>query len=151
MTYKRKQLPKYCLHKSTGRAFVRIDGKTYYLGKHGSTASRLEYDRIIAEFIANGRQPFQSPDEILVENLIVRFLDYMEREQNYCESTKGRFRFILRQVNDLYGKHLVSQFSPGALKTIRRKHLENGLARSTINGYMNDIRQVFYATSSPAS
>ena len=144
MTYKRKQLPKYCLHKSTGRAFVRIDGKTYYLGKHGSTASRLEYDRIIAEFIANGRQSFQSPDEILVENLIVRFLDYIERERNYCESIKERFRFVLRRVNDLYGKQLVSQFSPSVLKTIRRQYLENGLSRRTINAYINDIRQMFY-------
>ena len=46
---------------------------------------------IVTEFIANGRQPFQSPDEILVENLIVRFLDYIEREQNYRESTKECF------------------------------------------------------------
>jgi len=46
----------------------------YYLGKYGSTASRPEYDRIIAEFVANGRQPFAHPDTILVESLIVRYL-----------------------------------------------------------------------------
>jgi len=39
MTYKRKQLPKYCRHKATNRAFVRIDGKMYYLGKYGSEAT----------------------------------------------------------------------------------------------------------------
>jgi hypothetical protein len=50
MIYARKQLPKYCRHKSSGRAFVRIGGKMYYLGKHGSQASRRKYDRIIAEF-----------------------------------------------------------------------------------------------------
>jgi hypothetical protein len=51
--YARKQLPKYCRHKSSGRAYVRIGGKMYYLGKYGSEASRREYDRIIAEFVAN--------------------------------------------------------------------------------------------------
>jgi hypothetical protein len=58
----RKQLPKYCKHKSSGRAFVRIGGKMYYLGKYGSEASRREYDRIIAAFVANGRRAFYDPD-----------------------------------------------------------------------------------------
>ena len=35
----------------------------YYLGKHGSDASRREYDRVIAEFIANGRQSFYDQEE----------------------------------------------------------------------------------------
>jgi hypothetical protein len=73
MTYARKQLPQYCHHKPTDRAYVRIDRKMIYLGKHGSATSRREYDRIIAEFIANGRQAFADPDEILVEQLIIRF------------------------------------------------------------------------------
>ena len=102
MPHLRKQLPKYCLHKKSGRAFVRIGGKMYYLGKHGSTASRREYDRLIAEFIANARQPFHSPDEILIESLIVRFLDCMRKERNYREDAKKRMQRILRLFNDLY-------------------------------------------------
>jgi hypothetical protein len=34
----------------------------YYLGKYGSDSSRREYDRIIAEFVANGRRAFYDPD-----------------------------------------------------------------------------------------
>ena len=75
MTYKRKQLPKYCLHKGSGQAYVRIAGDMHYLGKHGSDASRREYDRIMGEFIANGRQAFRHPDEITVAGLIVRYRD----------------------------------------------------------------------------
>ena len=78
MLYKRKQLPKYCLHKSSGRAFVRIGGKMYYLGKYSSAASRREYDRIIGEFIANGRQAFHNPDTILIESFIVSFKEGIE-------------------------------------------------------------------------
>jgi hypothetical protein len=54
MTYARQQLPKYCLHKATGRAYILIEGKRYYLGKHSTATSRREYDRVIAEFVANG-------------------------------------------------------------------------------------------------
>ena len=116
----------------------------YYLGKHGSEASRREYDRIIAEFIANGRQPFHSPDEILVENLVVRFLDYVENEQNFCDGTKKRISAVLRRLNDLYGKQLVSQFSPTALKSIRRQYIDEGLSVDTINNYIGIIKQIFY-------
>ena len=144
MSYKRKQLPKYCHHKATNRAFVRIGGKMYYLGKYGSEASRREYDRIIGEFVANGRQTFQNPDEILIETLIVRFLDYAETEQNYCESSKIRFARVLSRLNRLYGKQLVSQFGPAALKSIRRQYLEEGKSLDTINGYIGIIKQVFY-------
>jgi len=112
VTYKRKQLPKYCHHKATNRAFVRIEGKMYYLGKYGSDTSRREYDRIIAEFIANGRQPFQRPTEIRIENLVARFLDYVQNEQDYCERSQTRFAHVLGRLKHLYGKQLVSQFGP---------------------------------------
>ena len=57
----------------------------YYLGKYGSEASKREYARIIAEFVANGRQQFYRPDEILIESLIVRYLSYVEKELDYSE------------------------------------------------------------------
>ena len=144
MPYKRKQLPKYCRHKATNRAFVRIEGKMYYLGKYNSEASRREYDRIIGEFVANGRQPFHRPDEIRIENLVARFLDYVYKEQDYCERSQTRFAHVLGRLKHLYGKQLVSQFGPVALKAIRRQYLEEGLSLDTINGYIGIIKQVFY-------
>ena len=35
--------PRYCLHKATGRAYVRIDGKQVYLGRFGSPESKRKY------------------------------------------------------------------------------------------------------------
>jgi integrase len=144
MFHARKQLPKYCHHKASGRAFVRIGGKMYYLGKYGSAASRREYDRIIAEFVTNGRQPFYHPDEILIEQLIARFLVHTETERNYNDTTKKRMKTVLRLLYRLYGKQPVSSFSPMALKSIRRQFVENGLAKDTINNYIGIIKQVFY-------
>ena len=115
----------------------------YYLGRYGSEASRQEYDRIIAEFVANGRQSLNRPDDILVEALIARFLDYTEKECNYCENTKIRIISTLRMLNKLYGKLPVANFTPTALKTLRHHYLGQGLARNTINKYIRIIRQVF--------
>ena len=102
MTYTKKHLPKYCRHKSTDRVYVRIKGKTFYLGKYGSAASRREYDRIIGEFVANGRQAFHNPDTILIESLIVSFLDYTEKECNYSPSSLLRIHRPLQLLNELY-------------------------------------------------
>ena len=102
----------------------------YYLGKHGSDASRREYDRIIAEFIANGRQSFYDREEILIKSLVLRFLDYIEQERNYSSSTKEGLKISLGMLNVFYGTQLVASFSPTALKTLRRQLLEKGLCRT---------------------
>jgi integrase len=138
----RKQLPKYCCHKPSGRAYVRIDGKMLYLGKHGSQASRREYDRIIAEFLASGRQGYKSPDGLIIENLILRYLDCID-ERQYRNITKVRVANVLSRLQNLYGQLPITQFSPGALKTVRKRYIEEGLCRDTINNYIGIIKQVF--------
>ena len=48
--------PKYRMHRASGQAVVTLDGRDFYLGPHGSTASRQEYDRLIGEWLAAGRR-----------------------------------------------------------------------------------------------
>ena len=52
----RDRVPKYRLHRATGQAVVSLSGKDFYLGLWKSKASRIEYDRLIAEWLACGRQ-----------------------------------------------------------------------------------------------
>jgi integrase len=115
----------------------------YYLGKYGSDASRQEYDRVIAEFIANGRQPFYDPTELPIKSLILRFLDYAEKNLNHTATTRGKVVLVLRLLDEMYGEQPVSQFNPTALKTLRQRFIDQKLARSTINNYIRVITQVF--------
>jgi hypothetical protein len=55
--------PKYRKHKASGQAIVTLSGQDHYLGPHGTKASRLEYDRVIAEWIAGGRLPLVQDEE----------------------------------------------------------------------------------------
>ena len=48
--------PSYRLHKPSGQAVVTLDGRDVYLGKHDTPQSKAEYDRLIAEWLANGRR-----------------------------------------------------------------------------------------------
>ena len=47
--------PKYRKHKGSGQAIVTIGGRDHYLGPWKSKASRIEYDRLIGEWLAAGR------------------------------------------------------------------------------------------------
>ena len=49
------KLPSYRHHKARGLAVVRLNGQDHYLGPYGSEASRREYDRLIAVWLAHGR------------------------------------------------------------------------------------------------
>jgi hypothetical protein len=48
-------VPKYRKHKASGQAVVTIGGFDHYLGPFNSKASRIEYDRVIGEWITAGR------------------------------------------------------------------------------------------------
>jgi hypothetical protein len=48
--------PAYRLHKPTGLAVVRLNGKDIYLGKHGTPESLAKYDTLTGEWKNNGRQ-----------------------------------------------------------------------------------------------
>ena len=39
MPVRPRKIPSYRLHKPTGQAVVRLDGRDYYLGRHGSDSS----------------------------------------------------------------------------------------------------------------
>ena len=42
-------------HKPIGRAVVTLNGRDHYLGPWNSPEARVEYDRIVAEWLASGR------------------------------------------------------------------------------------------------
>lgn len=61
---RRQSLPKYRKHRASGQAVVTLNGKDFYLGPHGTRASKAEYDRLLGEWLAAGRQlPAEAEDE----------------------------------------------------------------------------------------
>jgi len=51
-----RRVPKFSVHKRSGQAFVRLNGKQIPLGAGDSIVSRREYDRVIGLWLANNRQ-----------------------------------------------------------------------------------------------
>ena len=45
----RTRAPSYRLHKTSGQAVVRLSGRDFYLGPHGTARSKAEYQRLVGE------------------------------------------------------------------------------------------------------
>src|SRR5687768_17499582 len=67
--------PKYRKHKASGQAVVTIGGRDHYLGLWRSKASRIEYDRLIGEWLAAGRPPsgLAPLNDLTVAELLLRY------------------------------------------------------------------------------
>jgi hypothetical protein len=48
--------PSYRLHRPSGLAVTTLNGRDVYLGRFGSPESRAEYDRLLMEWLSNGRR-----------------------------------------------------------------------------------------------
>ena len=141
----KRNIPNYRLHKATGQAFVELGGRRVYLGKHGSKASREEYERRIAEYLANGRQlpPTMTRTWATCQELAVRFLEWAEE---YFMSQPKSFVHAKKALGFLvqhYGREPVDNFGPSSLVFVQKKLVEHGYARLMVNRYVAIIKQAF--------
>jgi hypothetical protein len=141
-------VPKYRKHRAGGQAVVTLNGMDFYLGPWGSKASRFEYDRLVGEWIQNGRRlgGGNACDLAVVEiiNAYRKYADayYVKNGQRTREAeiiTHTRKWFI----QPLYGRILAVDFGPCTLKNVRQKMIEVGHSRGVINKNVDRIRRMF--------
>ena len=163
-------LPSYTLHKHTGKARVRIDGRDYYLGEYGSDDSRRRYGELIAR-LSSGLPPIDpmgkpricSTDDTgpSVGELILAFM--MHAKKHYVKNGKPTseihcYQSCLRILRELYGMLPAKDFGPLALKGVRTKMVSGDpnakdssgkpaprkpWARTNVNVMIGRIRRVF--------
>jgi integrase len=125
-----KSAPKYCRHKASGQAIVTLSGVDHYLGPYGSKASRLEYDRLIAEWLAAGRRHWRYAQS------------YYQKNGRPTKSIE-RVRIALRLLRTSYATVHVANFGPLSLQAIRQSLIESGKARKYINALIEQLKRVF--------
>ena len=148
MSKKEARIPKYRFHKATDRAYVEINGKPIYLGPYGTETSKREYDRIINEWLSNGRRlPGHEAGGITIVELIAAYWRhaeayYVDRDGNPT-STQHNIRSALGPVKRLYGDSPAREFGPAALKAVRQVYIDKGWSLSTINDSVSKVRTMF--------
>ena len=140
-------VPKYRRHRGSNQALVTLNGQDYYLGPHGTKASRIEYDRLIGEWLAAGRNPLNvSGNELTVVELCSRYWKfakgYYHRDGKDTGVTPG-IKCALRYLKPHYARTLAAEFGPLALKAVRQQMIEDGLSRRYINDHVDRIRRMF--------
>src|SRR5262245_3756452 len=113
--------PSYRLHKPSGQAVVTLEGRDIYLDRWNTPDSRGEYDRLISEWLVNGRRrsPSRVEREISINELMVRYWSFVERyyvKDGQASSEQEAIRQALRPVKHLYGHTPAREFGPLALK-----------------------------------
>ncbi|HVU88492.1 MAG TPA: site-specific integrase [Pirellulales bacterium] len=136
--------PKYRKHKATAQAVVTISGRDHYLGPYGSKASRVEYDRLIGEWLAAGRRAVAVSDsnDLTVTELCKAYKAYAEAY--YVRG--GRLYNIataMRAIRLRYGHTRATEFGPLALKAVRQTFVDDGKARKYCNSLIQEIRRAF--------
>ncbi len=143
--------PSYRLHKPSGQAVVTLDGHDVYLGKHGSPESRAEYDRLIAEWLANGRRlPARcggpSAASLSVNELALAYWKWAQAYYGFADRRKGtsfNVKDVLRLLKELYGHTRAADFGPLALKACRTAMVKKGWARTYVNAQVDRVRRIF--------
>ena len=145
----KRNIPNYRHHKATGQAFVELGGRRFYLGKHGSKASREEYERRIAEYLANGRQlpPTQTKTGISCQELAIHFLEWAEEYHMNQPKSFNHVRMAMGFLVKHYGRESVDKFAPMSLVFIQKKLVEHGYARLMVNRYYDHVSPDGWACS----
>ena len=140
-------VPKYRKHRASGQAVVTLNGRDFYLGPHGTKASKREYDRLTSEWLANGRGlPPGQANDLTVAELLLSYWEYAQgyyRKNGEQTSEVGAIKSALRPVRELYADRPAREFGPLALGNVRQRMVARGWCRTGINDAISRVRRVF--------
>jgi integrase len=139
--------PSYREHRPSGQAVVTLDGRDHYCGPHGTRPSRAEYDRLIGEWLANGRRPLTTAGDLTVAELVAQFWDhakaYYRHPDGTATSEQSAYKLAVGVLVRLYGRTPAANFGPLSLEAVRQAMITNGWARGPINIHVGRIKRLF--------
>ncbi|MCA9172576.1 MAG: hypothetical protein KDB23_33150, partial [Planctomycetales bacterium] len=138
-----KKPPKYALHKRSGQARVRINGKEMYLGAYDSPESRDEYDRLLAKFFLGTLDVKR--DSLSIARLAIMFIEHAKsyyRKDGEETSEISTIQLALKPLVRMYGREKIHTFGPKKLKLVREDMIQRDLARNTINKAIQRINRM---------
>jgi hypothetical protein len=155
---KSKSTPKYCHHRSSGRAYVTLNGKPLYLGPYNSPESREKFDRVVGDFLKSGRvTPHEQataaakvPIGGTVSMIVLAFWKHAQARYVHRDGTPTgeaeNYRLAIRELRRMYGDTPAAAFGPKKLKALRshvlrdREETDNR-GESPQGGMVSHVRQ----------
>ena len=144
------KIPKLRHHKARNQAAVVLeDGRYRYLGPWGSEEAQRNYDRLIQEWLTNGRRaPDAQPQavHITITELVVRYFEFASTyyvKNGKPTKERANIRLALRGLRRLYGPEPAAAFGPKKLKAVRNSWIDVGHSRKYINKQIGRVRRMF--------
>lgn len=138
-----RQRPTYCLHKPSGRAYTRVDGRMVYLGDWDSEDSRDRF-RVEVENWSLRQNPVGAT--LTVDDLALRYLKHCQtyyqkdgRDTGETSNVKAALRYAIQEC----GTVRVRNFGPLKLKQVRQAMVRAKLSRTYINTAIGRIKRMF--------
>lgn len=141
--------PKYRLHKASGQARVTINGKTHYLGTHGSEASLAKYKQVIADHwnppgtIPKPTKKCTDIVDVSVTQLAVEYATYIKRKHGDNSNEWKQVRLVLKTIRETYGHMLASEFGPVRFENYRQSLIDSGLSRLVVKRKSNYVIKMY--------
>lgn len=138
--------PKYCKQRLRDLAYVTLGGQRFYLGKYGTRASKREYDRLIEEWLANGRRVQPLNAGISVAELCLAYWQFAKghyRKNRKPTDQLATVKITLRWLKELHRDSSADKFGPLAVKGIQDRMVERDGTRQYANLHTANLRQVF--------
>ncbi|MHC4136378.1 MAG: tyrosine-type recombinase/integrase, partial [Planctomycetota bacterium] len=151
----RNRVPGLRQHKGSGQGYVWLEGRRVYCGAWGRPETRARADRIVAEWLAHGRQlPPPAPEEITIAEVAARFWrhseTYYRRPDGAATSEVASLRAALRPLVALYGDLTAADFGIRQLRAVRERMIRgtapgmrHAWTRQTINKAIGRLKGVF--------
>lgn len=136
--------PAYLLHKPSGQARVRINGKDHYLGPYGSQESKDLYHELIAPWLRVGDL---DRIKLTIDELCLLHLKHAEAYYRLPDGSMTSevcsLRYALKPLVALFGNSRVLEFGPRKLAAVREEMIRLDWCRTSVNRQVHRIRRMF--------
>ena len=127
--------PKYRLHKRSGQAIVTLSGQDHYLGEYGSAENKSAYDRLISQWLANGRKPIDLSDpepEITVIEICAAY--WRHCKGHYVKDGKPTaeqdgIKAAMKRLKEEFRSLAASELGPLKIQALQQRFVRDGVSR----------------------
>lgn len=134
-----KREPSYSLHKSTGQAYIRIEGKMHYLGAYGSELSHERYRRLKLQWLQSpevfkARQSAaKTSRRLTMAELCIAYLEHCRRNYSRASQEAEHSTRAVAPISELYASLPAEDFGPREYKACRDWWISPDRSRTYIN------------------
>ena len=145
-------IPRYCRHKASGRAYVKVQGQRHYLGRYNTPDSKQRYARFVAELAASPVAPAvvvpTASNGLTVVELADAYwtfcLGYYRKKDGTPSGWLDHIHLVLHShLAGLYGRTPAADFGPKSFKAIRQTLVDAKNSRPYVNKLMPIVTRCF--------